>query len=200
MSSPISSPVSSPMSSPVSPPMSPPTATTPTAASRKRRRGGRRSRSRSGPSGIKQAESDNRKAWSRPEKRKPERRAADDLLRDLAGDAPRRAYGAYGFDARCAAPPVAFDEAAASVVAHLYALRGARDASGAERPTPDDVGGALIRAAGDRARADETSILDAAVPELTRVLRAFRPDAALLFGLLRAMELARGALCQLHDP
>lgn len=181
------------MSPPVSPPMSPPMSpTTPTAASRKRRRGGRRSRSRSGSGGIKQAKSVNRKPRSpeRPEKRKPERRAADDLLRDLAGDAPRSVYGA---------PPVAFDEAAASVVAHLYALRGALDASGAERPTPDDVGGALIRAAGDRACADETSILDAAVPELTRVLRAFRPDAALLFGLLGAMELARTALCQLHD-
>lgn len=93
--------------------------------------------------------------------------------------------------------PVAFDEKSSYLVAKLCAMRGTVDGSGADRPTEEDIGAALISAAGERECADETSILDSAVPELKKLI-----DASALDGpaMLAAMELVCGALCGLMAP
>jgi hypothetical protein len=91
--------------------------------------------------------------------------------------------------------PVAFDEKSSYLVAKLCAMRGTVDGSGADRPTEEDIGEALIYAAGERECADETSILDSAVPELKKLIDASDGPA-----MLAAMKVACGALCGLMAP
>jgi hypothetical protein len=96
------------------------------------------------------------------------------------------------------APSVAFDERSSLLVAKLHAMLGTVDASGAHRPTEEDICEALIGAAGDRECADETTILDSAVPAMKELM-----DASASIGpsaMLTAMNVAREAISRLMAP
>jgi hypothetical protein len=89
------------------------------------------------------------------------------------------------------------DALAAAVVASLYRLRGSTDARGLPRPTEDDVGDELLRAAGDcEPVASETKILESAIPALKALLDESTPQRP--WPLLDAMDIAIRALSQLH--
>ena len=125
-------------------------------------------------------------------------RASVPGLRNLILDLPLRRRVGQEWEPALVIPPVAFDEKSSYLVSKLCAMRGTVDASGADRPTEEDIGEALISAAGDRECADETSILDSAVPALKELI-----DASALEGhsaMLAAMKVACGALCGLMAP
>jgi hypothetical protein len=122
-------------------------------------------------------------------------RASVPGLRSLIFDLRLPRSGGQDWNPALVVAPVAFDQKSSYLVAKLCAMRGTVDGSGANRPTEEDIGEALICAAGERECADETSILDSAVPALKKLIDA--PDGP---AMLAAMEVACGALCGLMAP
>ena len=94
------------------------------------------------------------------------------------------------------APILSFEVESAELVAELLNMRGAYDEAGVARPTEEDIGAALMRATGDRECADETLVLDSAVPALKELLDAIVNAAGVELVTL-AMNVASTALSAL---
>jgi hypothetical protein len=125
------------------------------------------------------------KAAGARELARPARPAELDVLAELPD------YAAlYAPPAACAAPaPLPFEEQARELVAYLQTMV---ERHGGEWLTEEEIGDELIQAAGECA--DETAVLDGAVPALKELIDASQEHP---MGLLTAVSVARIALSRL---
>ena len=127
------------------------------------------------------------KAAGARELARPVRPAELDVLAELPD------YAAlYAAPAACAAPaPLPFEEQARELVAYLQTMV---ERHGGEWLTEEEICDELIHAAGECECADETAILDGAVPALKELIDASQEHP---MGLLTAVSVARIALSRL---